>query len=52
MRTYDLELADANDNTVALWCKLNEDQLIAMLRTIVLMNNYFLYVRVNLPGEL
>lgn len=51
MRTYDIRLSDANDNTCAFWSNLNAEQMMAILTTIVPVGHHFISVNVILHNE-
>jgi hypothetical protein len=47
MRTYDLDLVDSNDHTIAMWGRLTEEQLVVVFSTVVLMGGYFFNLSIN-----
>ena len=51
MRTYNLDIVNADDHTIALFDRLTENELMILLRRMVLMGSYFLNIRINLQGE-
>ena len=51
MRSYSIDITNANDDIVAFWSKLDETQLVAILTTIVPMKHYFISVHVHLEFD-
>jgi len=52
MRSYNIDIVDVNDNIVAFWMNLTEEQLMLILTTVVPMREHFLNVRVVLGGHI
>jgi hypothetical protein len=46
-RTYDLDLVDSNDRTIAMWSKVTGEQLAVVYSTIALMPGYFFNLSIN-----
>jgi hypothetical protein len=51
MRSYCIDITDANDNVVAFWSKLDEAALVSLLTSIVPMRGYFISVKINLEFD-